>query len=397
MKKGETKINIVLLLIFIAFIIFTIMFFVNSSITPAYKEETIENTNEAQVEQYDIEKIIEKNTKVNKIEEISESEEDLEFNTIYKVNKELPKGDLQVIQEGRDGKQQIIIKKYYEGETLINEEVETNIIIASVDKIVEIGGANYTSNYNAKVGDKLFVTSNELALKTEPNNKAGKIITINKSASVKLLEINNNWYKVKYNMYEGFVPAECLTYIDPNRKNNQNVNEKTRNEIISNLNKNIDLNKPSGLSLNQFKKVLSNEKNDVNNIFQNNAEYFYYAEKQYNINGIFLAAIAIHESNWGTSKIALSKQNLFGYGAYDTNPYVNAKSFNSYAEGIDLVARVLIKYYLNPSGTSIYNGEMANGKYYNGTTLADVNKKYATDKNWSNGVYNWMSYLCNRL
>ena len=53
--------------------------------------------------------------------------------------------------------------------------------------------------------------------------------------------------------------------------------------------------------------------------------------------------------------------------------------------------------YLNPKGTSIYNGEVATGKYYNGNNLSGVNKKYATDKNWSNAVYTWIEYLYNRL
>ena len=61
---------------------------------------------------------------------------------------------------------------------------------------------------------------------------------------------------------------------------------------------------------------------------EQNAQYFYYVEKQYNINGLFVAAIGIHESNWGTSKIAKDKKNLFGYGAYDSNPYNGAYQFS---------------------------------------------------------------------
>ena len=132
-------------------------------------------------------------------------------------------------------------------------------------------------------------------------------------------------------------------------------------------------------------------------IFANNSEYFYYIEKQYNINGLFVAAVGIHESAWGTSKIALQKHNLFGYGAYDSNPYNGAYQFTDYSECIDLIARVFVKYYLNPKGTSIYGGEQALGTYYNGPTLEGVNKKYATDKNWANGVYKHMEYLYNKL
>ncbi len=37
---------------------------------------------------------------------------------------------------------------------------------------------------------------------------------------------------------------------------------------------------------------------------------FYYIEKQYNINGVFVAAVGIHESAWGTSKIAIEKKKF---------------------------------------------------------------------------------------
>ena len=167
--------------------------------------------------------------------------------------------------------------------------------------------------------------------------------------------------------------------------------------LLKNLSFGMNLNNPSGFSLAQFKKVLQGQAGDKNGIFAENAEYFYYAEKQYNINGIFVAAVGIHESAWGTSKIALQKNNLFGYGAYDSSPYNSAYTYNDYSQSIDLIARVFVKYYLNPKGTSIYGGETALGTYYNGPTLSGINIKYATDKNWANGVYNHMKYLYNKL
>lgn len=174
-------------------------------------------------------------------------------------------------------------------------------------------------------------------------------------------------------------------YVKPETKKTDNT-----------LDFNIALNKPSGYSLEQFTKALTDDK-DKNNIFQDNAKYFYYIEEQYNINGLFVAAVGIHESAWGTSKIARNKYNLFGYGAYDSNPYNGAYSFENYAESIDLIARVFVKYYLNPAGTSIYDGQKAKGSYYSGNTLTSVNKRYASDKNWANGVYKYMQYLYNKI
>ena len=174
--------------------------------------------------------------------------------------------------------------------------------------------------------------------------------------------------------------------------------EKPKEENSKNIGlaSSIEINKPSGLTSDEFKKVLTDDK-DVNKIFQNNSEYFYYIEDEYNITGIFVAAIGIHESAWGTSKLAKNKYNLFGYGAYDSNPYNGAYSFSSYSESIDLIARVLVKYYINPAGTKIYDGQVASGKYYSGNTVSAVNKKYATDTNWGNSVYKYMQYLYGKL
>ena len=159
---------------------------------------------------------------------------------------------------------------------------------------------------------------------------------------------------------------------------------------------NMALNKPSGFSLEDFTKALTDSR-DKRKVFQDNAKYFYYAEKQYNINGIFVAAIGIHESAWGTSRIAKDKHNLFGYGAYDSSPYYSAYNFETYAESIDLVSRMLVKHYINPKGTIIYSGEKAKAKYYNGNTLSAVNKCYATSKNWAKDVYTHMKYLYNKI
>ena len=238
-----------------------------------------------------------------------------------------------------------------------------------------------------------------LAIWSEPSEDSRKITTLKQNDEIKVLEIIQNWYKISYGNTKGWVKSECTIYINPNasEEQKQTTSEtKTKEQLLATLNINMQLNKPSGLTLEQFKKVLSDEK-DKNKIFANNAEYFYYIEKQYNINGIFVAAVGIHESAWGTSKIALQKNNLFGYGAYDSNPYNGAYEFSNYSESIDLLARVFVKYYINPSGTSIYGGEKAVGTYYNGATLSGVNTKYASDKNWANAVFSHMKYLYNKL
>lgn len=347
----------------------------------------------------DIDNIIAKNLNESGKEEIETEVVELEYETEYQNNDKLPKGMVKVLQQGQDGKQELIIKKEYKGdEEISNEQIGRKILTPCVNKIVEVGTAAYYDKRKIKSGDTVYSTPYTLALREENKKDAEVIITIKQDSKLKIIKKSNSWYYVQYDSYYGWVEQDCVTYINKNTNNYNNNNTKhSKAELLSKLNKNMNLMQPSGLTLEQFKKVLSNDSQDKNKVFEENAEYFYYIEQQYGINGVFVAAIGIHESAWGTSKIATNKKNLFGYGAYDMSAYSSAYSYNGYAAGIDMIARVLVKHYLNPAGTSIYNGEVATGRYYCGRTLSAVNKKYASDKNWNNSVYKWMQYLYNKL
>lgn len=347
-----------------------------------------------------IDEIVENNTKIKKVERLETQETDIEFTTQYIENSSLAKGKIQVLQEGVDGKQNSVLKNVYEGDKLISStQVSSQITKASIDKIVQIGTGAYSNTYVPVVGDELQATSITLPIRVNPDENSEKIVTINKGQKVTLKAKQGDWYYVAYENYLGWAKMDCLEYVNPNGTGDGDENniQYTKEQLSQNLGFSMLLNKPSGLSLEQFKKVLENDSNDKNNVFTENAEYFYYIEQQYNINGIFVAAVGIHESGWGTSSISKNKKNLFGYGAYDSDPSGSAYTFQSYAEGIDLIARVFVKYYLNPKGTPIYGGETASGTYYEGATLTAVNKRYATDKNWANGVFKWMTYLYNKL
>ncbi len=402
--------NIIYLCSFFIILLYSIIFYNLYFSKEVFANDSIEANKEkikiSDAKEINIEEIINKNTNDGRKEEISVHEEVLEYITKYRTNNKLPKGIMQVVQEGREGKQEITTKKVYEKDQLIEEkQMSSKVTKASVNKIVEVGNGRKIATYNVKVGDKVYVTSDRLSVMSEPSENATKVATLAKDDELKVLEINGQWYKIICDSHRGYVKKECTTYLNPNEKelpndknfqSNQGGSTSGNGGNVEKLSFDMKLNKPSGLSLEQFKKILTDDK-DKNKIFENNAEYFYYIEKQYNINGIFVAAVAIHESGWGTSKIALQKKNLFGYGAYDSNPYNGAYEFTDYSECIDLIARVFVKYYLNPKGTEIYGGEKAQGTYYNGSTLTAVNTKYASDKNWANSVYKHMKYLYNKL
>ncbi|MGG2085371.1 glucosaminidase domain-containing protein [Lysinibacillus pakistanensis] len=109
---------------------------------------------------------------------------------------------------------------------------------------------------------------------------------------------------------------------------------------------------------------------------------FVYAELETGVNAIFLTSLAIHESSWGNSTIARNKSNLFGYGAYDKSPYDSAVHFNSIEEGVVFVANKLKINYL-----------LTSGKYFAGSTLAGVNKRYSSDSKWGVKIATTMNQI----
>ncbi len=350
----------------------------------------------------DVETIIEQNTKeaTARRQEIVKEEMDLEYITKYQTNPDLPKDTIRVIQEGNVGSmQKIIQKEYIEDELVKEEQIGTVVLKPAIPKMVEIGTGNRKKAQSIKVGDTVYVTSELLSIREKPEETAEKIITLSKNDAVTVTELGDTFYQVAYQNFVGYAQKDCFTLekeMDQEQEEYSWQGSKTAQELLQNLSKDMPLNQPSGLSIEQFQEILTDSR-DTNNVFAENAEYFYYIEQEYHINGVFVAAVAIHESGWGTSALSQRTKNLFGYGAYDRNPGENAYTFDTYAESIDLLARVFSKYYINPKGTSIYGGETAVASHYYGSTVEAVNTDYASDKGWANKVYQIMSNLYHKL
>ncbi len=379
-------------------ILFLILFStaINSNYIFATTEEEKKSidTFEENDNQIDIMNVISSNISELTTKEIITKEVQIEYETKYIHNDKLPKGEEKIIQPGKFGyKNQTIIKTYENGElideNIINEEVNSN----PVDLVIELGTSEFLLNKKVHIGDTMYTTS-DTNLYESSNENSNPICMIYENIDVKLLSEQDGWAKVLVDEMEGYVKEEYLT----SEGLNPGIAEISRKKRISlSINFEMPLNKPSGLTRSDFSKILSGNPRDVNHIFENNAGLFYDMEQSYNINGVFLASIGIHESGWGTSNIASQKKNLFGYGSYDSSAFASSYTFESYQYGIEMLAKVLTKYYLNEPGTPIYEGETAVGSYYNGPTVSGVNVRYASDKDWANKVYNTMVSLYNEL
>lgn len=342
-----------------------------------------------------IQNVISSNSSMDRVKEQAVEERDVEFETTYNNNATLPKGEEIVTQEGILGKDRVELVKTYENGEFIEEILLNRIkLVEPTSKIVDLGTSEFLAKHKVHLSDTMYFKTNT-TIKQEADSSSADIADVKQSLDVKLLELpNEEWAKVSFDSLEGYVPTSKLTsaYSTPN------IVEKNRiQRILLKVNIDMVLNKASGLTLNDYKKIFTGLPNDTNKVFENNYQVFYNIEKKYNINGIFLASMAIHESGWGTSQISEEKHNLFGYGSYDSTPYESSFEFEDYSEGIETVAKSLVKYYLNPVGTKIYDGETASATYFNGPTLSGVNERYASDKEWHTKVYSYMETLYNRL
>lgn len=397
-KGYDLKLSHIIIGCSILIIGLAVLFPKNTSFTQSYaKEETTEEISEYELNRHrlNIQNIISENADMDRVKEQVTEERDIEFETEYNNNSTLPKGEEVVKQEGSLGKENITAIKTYESGNFVEEIIlNKEKLVEPISKLVDVGTSEFLAKHKVHIGDTMYFV-NTANLKETPDDSTTDIAEVKKSLDVKLLELpSEEWCKVSFDNIEGYIKTANLTssYTTPS------ITEKNKiQRILIKVNIDMELNKISGLSLNDYKKIFTGISNDTNKIFQNNYTAFYNAEKKYNINGIFLASIAIHESGWGSSQIANDKYNLFGYGSYDTTPYESSFEFTSYSEGIETVAKSLVKYYLNPSGTKIYDNETAAAWYYNGPTLKGVNTRYASDENWHSKVFKYMEILYNRL
>ena len=117
-RKGISLKNLIVffvgILVLLYLLIFYNYFFVKNEVLA---KETVSEVSDVKIsnkELIDIDEIIKTNTENNSSEEYVTEEIDLEYITKYEASFELPKGVIQVIQEGREGKQEVVTKNIYE-------------------------------------------------------------------------------------------------------------------------------------------------------------------------------------------------------------------------------------------------------------------------------------------
>lgn len=126
----------------------------------------------------------------------------------------------------------------------------------------------------------------------------------------------------------------------------------------------------------QFNTFVNNQVGNSASKMKNTGKDFISNQNIYGVNALLMFGVAGNESGWGTSRIAKDKNNLFGHGAVDSNPYYGANGYKTPADSIKYHAERFIS-----------NGYLdAEDWRYNGAHLGDkasgINVRYASDPYW---------------
>ena len=122
-----------------------------------------------------------------------------------------------------------------------------------------------------------------------------------------------------------------------------------------------------------------------NSLLENKGATFKEAEEHYHINALYLLAHSALESDWGRSKIARDKNNFFGITAYDTTPYLSAKTFDDVDKGILGASKWIKENYID------------RGRTFLGNKASGMNVEYASDPYWGEKIASVMMKINEKL
>ena len=145
-----------------------------------------------------------------------------------------------------------------------------------------------------------------------------------------------------------------------------------------------NLREPSNYSAAELNKIYS-MMNLQDSPLAGKGATFKEAEERYGVNALYLMAHSALESAWGRSQIARDKNNFFGIAAYDTSPYLSAKSFDNVDKGILGAAKWIRENYIDY------------GRDHLGNKATGMNVRYASDPYWGEKIASIMMTINSKL
>ena len=159
-------------------------------------------------------------------------------------------------------------------------------------------------------------------------------------------------------------------YKNGNRKNSLN-----RNNPYYNYFQYLPLRSKTNYSATELNTIIEKNTKSTSKM-RNLGQVFIDVQEKYGVNALILVAIAANESSWGTSNIAMTKNNLFGLNAIDSNPGQSSNYYSNINDCIkDMAQQYMSKEYLYSANWKYFGGFL-------GDKASGCNVKYASDPYW---------------
>ncbi|MDF2535345.1 MAG: peptide-binding protein, partial [Bacillales bacterium] len=191
-----------------------------------------------------------------------------------------------------------------------------------------------------------------------PSETGTAVIRVSVGDLFKVTPIDSNWVKIKRNGEESYLKISNVQTIELPYLN---LNFRTISSVTA-------------AEINRYIQNYETQNGKVGSLHDQGQNIIDVANRS-GVNAALLAAMAVHESGYGTSGLAMAKFNVFSQAAYDRQAYDYAYRFESVQHAIEFQAEKLKRDYLT-----------LGGKYFNGAFLGDksggMNIKYASDESW---------------
>ena len=260
--------------------------------------------------------------------------------------------------------------------------VEENIQIAKEDlshNEKAITSTKTTSRSSTEIRNTAKNSENEVTTEQVNNNNEENVEKVtensNEKNEEKVTEKDNSEEKEE-NSTSKKESSESEKEEDDDEEN-KNDTAKTVSISEVKISKSMDLTKRTGLSREDFIKLMSRVKADTSGFFEDNAGEIYDLCEEYSINEIFFCGLISAESGWN---IASNHRSTHNYISLMKNGKLI--SYSSVSEGLEVAAKKLHYNYLTPGG-----------KFYHGKTLAGVKTCFCPSSTWVDLVYGRMKQI----
>ena len=276
---------------------------------------------------------------------------------------------------------QIMISKTQVADT----NVEENIQIAKEDlshNEKAITSTKTTSRSSTEIRNTAKNSENEVTTEQVNNNNEENVEKVtensNEENEEKVTEKDNSEEKEENTTSKKeSSESEKEDEEDDDKEENKNDTAKTVSISEVKISKSMDLTKRTGLSREDFIKLISRVKADTSGFFEDNAGEIYDLCEEYSINEIFFCGLISAESGWN---IASNHRSTHNYISLMKNGKLI--SYSSVSEGLEVAAKKLHYNYLTPGG-----------KFYHGKTLAGVKTCFCPSSTWVDLVYGRMKQI----